>query len=229
MKILGIKAYGSIPHLPGSRTGPADHFVNKGQERICTEKKRNGDRIIVQEKLDGSCVAVALIKNEIVPLTRSGYLATSSPFEQHHIWDKWVHINSDKFRQVLNESERICGEWLALAHGTKYDLTNKEPFVAFDIIKNERIIYDEFYKRVNGVFAVPKVIEHENPVSVQEALLRLGKFGFYGAIDEVEGVVYRVERNNRVEFLTKYVKHNKIDGKYLSEIHGNEPIWNWKL
>jgi len=36
-KPLGIKSYGSIPHLPGSRIGIGDHKCHEGQERIATK------------------------------------------------------------------------------------------------------------------------------------------------------------------------------------------------
>jgi hypothetical protein len=53
-KPLGQKAYGSIPHLPGSRLGEGDHHVSEGQAIIATKKARDkNDLIIVQEKLDG--------------------------------------------------------------------------------------------------------------------------------------------------------------------------------
>jgi hypothetical protein len=59
-KPLKSKAYGSIPHLPGSRMGPADHHCHAGQEVICCGKVRDRhDRIIVTEKLDGACVSIA--------------------------------------------------------------------------------------------------------------------------------------------------------------------------
>lgn len=35
-KPLGIKAYGSIPHLPGSRLGAGDHHLAIGQALIAT-------------------------------------------------------------------------------------------------------------------------------------------------------------------------------------------------
>lgn len=35
IKILGFKAYGSIPHLPDSRMGPGDHHCAPGQAKIC--------------------------------------------------------------------------------------------------------------------------------------------------------------------------------------------------
>src|SRR5437588_7986509 len=121
-KPLNGKAYGSIPHLPGSRLGPGDHHVHAGQAIICTEKARDRhDRLIVQEKLDGSCVAVAKLEGRIVPLTRAGYPAHSSPWEQHQLFEAWVWNNAyERFDQLLEEGERLCGEWLAQAHGTRY-------------------------------------------------------------------------------------------------------------
>ena len=54
-KPLGHKNYGHIPHLPGKRMGPGDHKCHEGQEKIALKKARDKyDRIIVQEKLDGT-------------------------------------------------------------------------------------------------------------------------------------------------------------------------------
>src|SRR6187551_2383478 len=91
LKPLGKPSYGSIPHLPGSRVGPGDYHISEGQARIATEKTRDKhDIVIVQEKLDGSNVSVAKINGEIIPLTRARYTASSSPYEQHHMFDRWV-------------------------------------------------------------------------------------------------------------------------------------------
>ena len=110
-KPLGIKAYGHIPHLPGSRTGPGDHKCDAGQARIATEKVRDRhDVVIVQEKLDGSCVAVARIGGSIVPLGRAGYPAISSPYEQHRHFASWVHAHQQHFLDTLRDGERLCGE-----------------------------------------------------------------------------------------------------------------------
>lgn len=85
-KPLGRKSYGSIGHLPNSRLGPSDSCVTDGQAKICTSKARDKhDTIIVQEKLDGSNVGVVLLNGEIIPLSRAGYHARTSPFEQHHL------------------------------------------------------------------------------------------------------------------------------------------------
>ena len=57
---------------------------------------------------------------------------------------------------------------------------------------------------------------------------RLLPFGFYGALDPVEGAVWRVERKDTVDFLVKYVRPDKVDGSYLDSVTGQEPVWNWQ-
>lgn len=233
IKVLGHKAYGSIPHLIGSRRGPGDIGVNEGQHRICTEKARDKhDVIIVQEKLDGSCVAVAKMNSTvIVPLIRAGYPATGSNYKQHHMFHEWVFQNAERFTSLLKVGERVVGEWLAQAHGTKYDLPH-EPFVAFDIMHgHERITYNELRDRCwheEVELITPWTMHKGEPMPVEVVMEMLGEHGTHGALDIAEGAVWRVERKGKVEFLAKYVRPEKgADGKYLESVTGGEPVWNW--
>jgi len=230
-KPLGRKAYGSIPHLPNSRIGPGDHKCHEGQERIATIKSRNKhDVIIVQEKLDGSNVAVALKDGIILPLSRAGYLANTSPYRQHLMFWNWVYENEERFRNVLNEGEQISGEWLAQAHGTRYELKH-EPFVVFDIFdeNRKRYAWNIVLEKLSTNFVIPHCIQYNrgNPMSVDDAMLLLGKYGYHGALDEIEGAVWRIENKGKFDFMVKYVRPNKVDGIYL-EIMGDEIYWNWK-
>jgi RNA ligase len=227
-RILGRKAYFSIGHLPDSRRGPGDHSVPIGQARICTSKPRDRhDRVIVQEKLDGSCVAVALVNGVLHPIGRSGYAAIASKYEQHRLFHLWVLEHEELFRAVLREGERLVGEWLAQAHGTRYDLTAHAPFAPFDIIREEgRMPFDEFSSRLGDRFLRPSLLHDGTPLPVADALrLHAGK---QWPADEIEGVVYRVERRGIVEFLAKYVRPDKVDGKHLPEISGQSAVWNWR-
>lgn len=230
MKPLGQKAYGSIPHLPSSRLGPGDYHISEGQAKIATEKKRDkNDIVIVQEKLDGSNVAIAKVGGEIIALTRAGYLATSSKYEQHHYFDQWVKLNKNRFDLLLSEGERICGEWLAMAHGTKYKLIDG-PFIPFDIMrKTDRVIFEEFSSRVISVdFITPKVLNYGEPFSIEQMMESI-KISGHGAIDPVEGAIWRVERSGKVDFLTKFVRQDKKDGKYFPELNNGKTIWNIDL
>lgn len=231
-KPLGGKSYGSIPHLPGSRVGPMDYHIHEGQAKIATEKVRDKhDVVIIQEKLDGSNVGVAKINGQILAITRAGYLANTSKYQQHIYFHNWVEREIERFNKILQDGERICGEWLAQAHGTRYDLKH-EPFVAFDIINGkERLPYDDFTNRVRNLFVIPNLLG-TGPMSIESVLNKIGANGKacynpHGALDGIEGAIWRVERKGKVDFLTKFVRTDKIDGKYLPEFNGTgNPIWN---
>ena len=230
IKPLGRKSYGHIGHLPGSRIGPGDHMVHAGQGRIATVKTRDRhDVVIVQEKLDGSNVSVARLNDgTVVALGRAGYLAQTSPYEQHQLFAAWARRNESRF-DFLKPGERLCGEWLAQAHGTIYKLAH-DPFVAFDLMRGEqRANFEEFRTRVTAAgFVTPHVLSVGPPLSIEAAMAALGEKGFHGAVDPVEGAVWRIERKGEVDFLCKYVRPDKKDGCYLPELSNTAPIWNWR-
>ena len=232
-KPIGRKNYGSIPHLPNSRMGPADHTCHEGQERIATIKARDKhDEIFVQEKLDGSNVGVARVGDVLHMLGRAGYDTFSSPYTQHRHFGNWAHRNYERFFSVLKDGERLVGEWLMQAHGTRYELPH-EPFVVFDLmVGTERLPYDEFMGRIDGRFITPFLVSRGQPMGVEDAMKVIGEFGHHGAIDPVEGAVWRVERDKLVgggkrkrvvDFLVKWVRPDKVDGLYL--LDGQE-LWN---
>lgn len=237
-KPLGVKAYGSIPHLPGSRLGPGDHHCTPGQAGIVTEKPRDRhDAVIVTEKLDGSCCAIARLNDgQIIALGRAGYPAQSSPYVQHQLFAAWVRENLGRFEETLSYGERFVGEWMAQAHGTKYDLWH-EPFVIFDLIRQggdaktgpDRTLYADLSRRcARGGFVMPALLAI-GPTSIEKAMGIIAGDGFHGALEAVEGAVWRVEREGRVDFLAKYVRPDKLDGCYLPEKGqtGGES-WNWR-
>jgi hypothetical protein len=184
-------------------------------------------------------VGIAKINSEIIALSRAGYRAYTSPFEQHHIFADWVNKNKGRFIALLQEGERVCGEWLAQAHGTRYDLLH-EPFVVFDLMMGQkRCLYDELCQRVEKRgFVTPRPLSIGKSFSVERMLATINISG-HGAIDPVEGAVWRVERNRlkdkhsgqrewKFDFICKYVRPDKVDGKYLPEVSGKEAIWNWR-
>ena len=230
IKPLGRKAYGSIPHLPGSRLGPGDHHCHIGQQTICTEKVRDRhDRIIITEKLDGGNVAIAKVAGVVWALGRAGYPAISSPFEQHHFFHEWVERGRSRFDAMLGDGEALHGEWLAMAHGTIYDLGH-EPFVAFDLTANgKRLPHDALQERCAIYSVTPAATISDGPaITVAAALDLMGERGRHGSREAVEGLVYRVERRGEYDFLAKFVRPDKVDGKYIPEISGADPYWHWR-
>lgn len=233
MKPIGRKNYGSIGHLPCSRMGPADHACHEGQQRIATVKSRDKhDTTIVTEKLDGSNVGIARVGDAIHALGRSGYLAQTSKYEQHQLFAAWVREREDFWRAVLAPGQRLVGEWMAQAHGTRYMLP-LGPFAAFDLMEGERRLpFKELLATMN-LYDIPgpKLLHIGAPISVEIAM-ELHGLGDHGCLDEPEGVVYRIERKGEYDFMAKWVRPDKVDGKWLPDVEGSlspgVPIWNWR-
>ena len=235
-KPQGCSGYGSIGHLPGSKLGPTDSKIPEGQAAIATVKTRDRhDVVIVQEKTDGSGTGVARVDNEIYPLTRAGFLASTSQYEHHQRFAEWAYENKNKFLKLLKNGETARGECLLATHGIRYKLKH-EPFVLFDItVKKERVCYDELLVRASSDFVLPSTVHVGGALSVEDAMSRIHvkqadeTYGGHGAIDLPEGAIYRVERKQRLLFITKYVRSDFEPGKYLSEMTGQGTVWNEKI
>lgn len=230
-KPLGCKSYGSIGHLPNSRLGSGDWHVHEGQARIaCVKPRDRHDRIIVTEKLDGSNVGVAKVGGQIVALGRAGYTAMSSPYEQHQFFAHWVESETERFAALLNEGERVCGEWLLLAHGTRYRIDNPARlFVAFDLMRGQkRAPWNEVATRCGDAGVETAVVISDGPpISAEQAMRQLAPA--FPADDELEGAVWRVERNGSFDFMAKWVRPDKQDGKYLRGIGSDADLWNIQM
>ena len=230
MKPLNRKNYGSIPHLSNSKLGSGDYFITEGQEKILTANKRDKhDEIFVFEKYDGSNVGIAKKNGKIFPITRSGYIANTSPYEQHHLFYKWVLDRVDSFNDILKDGERLAGEWLIQAHGLKYEI-NQEPIVFFDHFdsSNKRKSFDELSSL--GV-ELPRLLHRGDAIQVCELIDVLNQKTDAIKSDEFpEGMVYRVERKGVVDFLAKWVRPDFKTGQYIIDVEDvtmNKLIHPW--
>jgi len=230
MKPLGKKNYGSMPHLLGSKLGKTDRYVHDGQNKILTEKTRDEhDFIIVTEKYDGSNVGIAKKDGKIIALTRSGYLADTSPYKQHHYFSKWVDKQKDRF-DFIAEGERIVGEWMLQAHGIKYNILG-DPFVAFDYFnaKNERLTYFDMLCAIRSSrVMIPNILHAEyKAISLADSISILESEPCeVFATENPEGFVYRVERKGKFDFMAKYVMPNHNTGQYIINVDEDNLVWN---
>jgi hypothetical protein len=229
MKPLNRKAYGHIGHLPGSRVGKTDRYITPGQAIIATQQTRDKyDNIVIQEKVDGSCVAVCKVNGAILPITRAGNLACTSRFINHHLFYRWVMERIERFDKLLQEGERLVGEWIAQAHGTNYTiLSNEEVFRAFDLMtEDKRLRYEDFMTRVAGKFETVPLISYGPPHTPEWVMDHFPISGCGAA--QVEGWVWRVETRYGVDFLAKWVRPDYEAGKYLPDISNQNAVWNWR-
>ena len=230
-KPLGFKAYGSTPHLFGSRLGPGDYSLTEKQSELFTGgRSRRGDRFIVTEKIDGSCVSVARVDGRIVALQRAGYPAATSPFALHHAFDRWVNARAAKFAAVLDDGERIVGEWLHTAMGTRFEIADPDQLlVGFALFGGkQRQPYDEFASRCS-VAGLPRarVLSDGPGIGIPEAMALLGESGHHGAMDDPEGAVWVMETDGAFNNIAKFVRSDKVDGKYMSGFTGKGEVVNY--
>lgn len=224
---MPLALYAKIPHLPGSRTGPGDHHVGRDLSARCTIAARPGDRVIVQEKLDGTCVAVLRSEGVITAFGRQGRPCAESRNDGRRAFAAWVRENEGRFA-LLAEGERVVCEWLAVAHGTRYALPH-EPVVMldrFDAAGRRATVAERAALAAATGLPVPQVIHEGGALGVDLALERLGEHGFHGAVDPAEGLVWRVEAAGEVAAVVKYVRAGKRDGCYLADHTGGETVWN---
>lgn len=229
-KPLGRRAYFRIPHLPGSRTGSSDRHLPTPLARRLTHQSQPGDTVVVQEKLDGSCVAVARLAGRLLALGREGVRASESANPGRQLFDAWVRAHERELAPMLEENEWVVGEWLALAHGTHYALGHA-PFVPFDLFSpanSTGLTLEALTARVarTGLLVVPHLVHRGTALAVEQALAALGQGG-HGA-DVVEGAVWRLERAGQVVGRAKYVRPDKVDGHLLPENSGAPAVWNWR-
>jgi RNA ligase len=222
-----MKLYPKIPHLPGSRTGIRDRHCGLVAAKRFLEKSLPGDTVIVQEKLDGSNVIVSRLDDRLLALGRDGKPCKNSRNSNRQAFAVWLEHNQHRFGWLLN-LERLACEWLPVAHGTRYALPH-EPIVVLDFFDafGTRATLAELQQKIAvSSLKIPHVIHVGNAISLQAALEKLGTHGFHGALDQSEGLVYRLERASKVLMLAKYVRHGKTDGLYLSDHTGLEDVYN---
>jgi hypothetical protein len=99
--------------------------------------------------------------------------------------------------------------------------------------EHDRLLFQEVYSRCNAEeveLVMPWMIHSGTPISTSAIMSKIDdNKGFaHGAIDLVEGAVWRCERKGKVDFLGKYVRPDKVDGAYLESVTGKDPVWNWQ-
>lgn len=248
-KPLHRKAYGSIPHLSTSNAvDGSDHYIDLGTEKLmtATQKKDKKLWVHVSEKYDGSCVAVAKVDGKILALTKKGYLAESSPYQQHHLFHEYVKMHYAEFNTFIEEGERIVGEWMIQAHGTRYAIEpNYPPFVAFDVFRadNSRYLSNHIYAKIEALRGMRIVAEpfkawfHDHPPPFADPEIFFNRFCRVGRSFSKqiaaknatpEGLVFKIEdyKAGKVLAIAKYVRPGYERMKFIHDEATHGPVWN---
>ena len=217
------RGYSSISHLPGSKMiDDKDKLIGVQECGWLTVERRNfKDLVIITEKVDGMNASVYRIDNQLYPIIRAGYDVRTSDKNWIRAFGRFVSTNSDRFMSVLDNGERLCGEWMIKTHTLSYDLPH-EPYVVFDIVgeKNKRLSYKDFRHRVDGIFTPTGLLHIGEAIAPLLAIEILGK-GYHGVVgDQPEGVVYKYENQDGYVCSGKFVSHPDV---------GNEKIFTYNI
>jgi hypothetical protein len=130
---------------------------------------------------------------------------------------------------LLENGERITGEWLAQSHGLVYKI-EVEPIVFFDYFtpNNERVLFEELgAKAIEYGLQLPRQLHEGQPITVEQLIPLLNeKTKGIQSVELPEGMVYRVERKGKVDFLAKYVRSDFSTGQFCINVEEQNLIWN---
>ena len=227
------RSFGNIKHLTGSRLKDSgDTILEEAIQPYFTEKLQfpKRDKLYVTEKIDGANVGVYKSEGRLFPIMRKGYDVRTSEHEFLRRFADFVSDNANRFDNLLDDGERVCGEWMIKTHSLFYDLPH-EPFVVFDIIKDGkkpvRPSFADIIKRCEKYEFVMVAIVHEGgAISVEEGLRLLGG-GFHGCRTAPEGIVYRYERDGTFEMSAKYVSNLNVGGDFMNDDGAYNNWLNW--
>lgn len=224
--------FGHIQHLPGSKMINAEDKLLGQQEIDWLIKRRKDpatDIVIVTEKLDGMNAGVLKQNGVLYPLMRMGYDVRTSNISWIRGFSKFVEDNQYRFYELLNEGERVCGEWLLKTHTLQYNLQH-EPFVAFDLIddNNDREPYFEFINRIHSFgFTSPGLVHIGESIPSDMAIQIMGG-GYHHVTDGCpEDVVYKYESSGRFVCSGKFVSNPNVGNSELFNMNINSNKINY--
>lgn len=230
MKVINSN-YPTIQHIKGSKMiDNADKLLNEREQDWLTVKTRTKDDIvIVTEKVDGCNVGVLRRGEELIPIVRRGYNVLTNPLDWIKEFHRFVDERKQRFLDLLNDGERVCGEWMIKTHTLRYKMKH-EPFICFDLISNtyrDRYLNAKHRLEANG-FVTAGLVHYGTAIPAKTALEMLGD-GFHGIVGGPEGIVYRYESKDGFLFSGKYVSNPLVgDSDMFHRNMDNGTMNQWK-
>ena len=219
-----VSRYSSIKHIQGSRMQSDDsmHPIQLCERFITPYDQNDGLFVYAQEKLDGANVGITLEHGRPIALTRAGYKATGSNYLVHSQFAKWVANCYIDFTDVISPGEILRGEWLGYRHSLSYSLDSaRSPFYAFDIMHGKcHMPMAKFMLRCAGqqlLQTVPQVGNSLKGYGINFASAWQEAKRLSLCESEPEGLVFRLESEDSVHEIGKWVRHDFVPGEYLKQ------------
>lgn len=192
------------PHLPGSNVVDTDRSLTSEEvAALCRDCE-----IVIQEKLDGTCVGVFLGEDKSAVLLKRGGIIGHREKDQYNVFRTWVQQRAEPLHEALAKRHVLFGEFLWQTHGLFYDRL-PDFFIGYDLLE-----------RASEAFLVSSAVRQklQNVVSVVPELWRgtmrtpeqlSGKIKEVATLpsafgDRAEGVYVRFERDDQLMARAKY-------------------------
>jgi hypothetical protein len=141
--------YPRTPHLTGSQFQPGDEDLG-----VVPLNHLNGQRLIIEEKLDGANSAISFSREGQLLLQSRGHFLDGGPRERHFgLMKAWATCHQSALMEVLGSRFVMYGEWLYAKHTIFYDQL-PHYFFEFDLFDKERELFlttDERRKLLQGL------------------------------------------------------------------------------
>ena len=128
--------YPRTPHLAGSQFQPGDEDLS-----AVSLDYLNGQRLVVEEKLDGANSAISFSRAGQLLLQSRGHFLDGGPREKHFgLMKAWATRHQAALREALGSRFVMYGEWLYAKHTIFYDQL-PHYFFEFDLFDKERELF----------------------------------------------------------------------------------------
>jgi hypothetical protein len=189
--------------LPGSNVADTDRSLTSEEvAALCRDCE-----IVVQEKLDGTCVGVFFEEDESAVLLKRGGVIGHREKDQYNVFRSWVQERTASLCSALG-NRVLFGEFLWQTHGLFYDRL-PDFFIGYDLLDRTSetfLVAGVVRQELKGIVGVVPELWRgvvRTPAQLSRKIEALAALpSVFG--DSAEGVYVRFERGSRLVARAKY-------------------------
>ncbi|ODA33832.1 RNA ligase family protein [Planctopirus hydrillae] len=210
--------YPRTPHLFGSKGTDDDKHLGEAESKAFIDD----DRLIVEEKIDGTNVGIHFLDSGEMVLQCRGHLITEGMHPQYDLFKQWAAVKRQVLEGQLENRFILFGEWVYARHSIHYrKLTHY--FFEFDIYDKGQKEFLNLNRRLSilegtGIQTVPVVHMGRMDRDDLEDLIGPSQFDSYfenpvtkRADNLMEGLYLRTEAAGVVTGRAKFVRPEFVE------------------
>ncbi|PJI91270.1 RNA ligase [Yoonia maricola] len=213
---MNIYKYPRTRHIEGSRLQVGDMADDKPIKDLA------GQRLIVEEKLDGANSAVSFDKDGGLLLQSRGHYLTGGGRERHFALLKtWAAAQAHVLHPVLGHRFVMYGEWMYAKHTVFYDRL-PHFFMEFDVLDRDTGTFLSTAARrslLTGLPIMPVPVVYEGEVTSVDHLNSMTRPTPYKSFDWRDALAVAAERSgSRPDMVDQQTEDSDLaEGLYLKQ------------